>query len=475
MLLLVGCANIGNLIGNSAGGSTPPSNTGEALIYSLNPDGNSYTVMGSSSKLEKTLTIPSTHNGLPVTQIAARAFIDCGRLISVTIGANIKSIGDTAFLSPSLIEVVNRSKIDIELGSMKNGCVGYYAEVINEDESKIVECSDFLFLNIKDMNYLLSYEGKERNLTLPTDYNGEEYVIGKYAFFGSEIKSVVIPDKVISISESAFEGCEQLHTVSIGAGVAKIGRYAFMNCLSLTSITIPEQMTQIEAQAFFGCEALFEVVNNSELNIECAETRNGHVSHYAKTVRVGQSEIFEIDGYRFITANGETYLLKYVGEEENLLLPDSIEGGYDIYKYAFSLNESIKSAVIPKGVSKIGESAFSRCKSLASVALSHGIKEISSSAFSHCSALGEIQVPDSTETIGSYAFQKCSALVNIKLGEGLKKIGCHAFDRCYALEQIELETNEGWLADGISVDLSDSAENVLFFLKNGEKELCKSN
>ena len=43
------------------------------------------------------VTIPSTINGLPVTSIGDRAFLNCYSLTSVTIGSSVTSIGDYAF------------------------------------------------------------------------------------------------------------------------------------------------------------------------------------------------------------------------------------------------------------------------------------------------------------------------------------------------------------------------------------------
>ena len=45
-----------------------------------------------------------------------------------------------------------------------------------------------------------------------------------------------IPDKVASIGDRAFEGCNGLKSVTIPEGVTSIGEYAFCRCNSLTSV-----------------------------------------------------------------------------------------------------------------------------------------------------------------------------------------------------------------------------------------------
>lgn len=45
-----------------------------------------------------------------------------------------------------------------------------------------------------------------------------------------------IPDKVASIGDGAFKGCNGLKSVTIPAGVTSIGEYAFSRCNSFTSV-----------------------------------------------------------------------------------------------------------------------------------------------------------------------------------------------------------------------------------------------
>ncbi len=58
------------------------------------------------------------------------------------------------------------------------------------------------------------------------------------------VKDITVPekspsgDKVTKIAKSAFEGCTELKTVTISAGIAKIEEGAFISCPSLTAFVV---------------------------------------------------------------------------------------------------------------------------------------------------------------------------------------------------------------------------------------------
>ena len=64
--------------------------------------------------------------------------------------------------------------------------------------------------------------------------------IGKYAFYGTSLTSITIPDSVTSIGYSAFRSCTSLESLTIGKGVKSIGEYAFYGCTSLKSVYIDD-------------------------------------------------------------------------------------------------------------------------------------------------------------------------------------------------------------------------------------------
>ena len=61
--------------------------------------------------------------------------------------------------------------------------------------------------------------------------------IGKAAFKGSKIKSLVIPNSVIAIGRNAFENCPNLESIYIPKSVTEVGADAFKGDAKLTIYT----------------------------------------------------------------------------------------------------------------------------------------------------------------------------------------------------------------------------------------------
>ena len=234
-----------------------------------------------------------------VTTIGNNAFGYCAGLTSVTIGESVTTIGDYAFNgSHKLIEVYNKSDLNITAGSDDYGCVGLCAKNIYTEgnESKLSRTDDgYIFYYDGSEGYLLGYCGDETELTLPdsfTAYDGTtvssygiyQYAFSKYVFPNYDLTSVDLSDSVTTIGDSAFYGCAGLISLTIPDSVTSIGSAAFQYCVELTSVTIGESVTMIGDSAFNGCHKLIEVYNKSKLEITAGSWDNGYIGYYAQNI-----------------------------------------------------------------------------------------------------------------------------------------------------------------------------------------------
>lgn len=79
------------------------------------------------------------------------------------------------------------------------------------------------------------------------------HVISKLCEQNTNLKSVVIPDTIITIDESAFNGCTSLKDISLPESINTIGKTAFKNCKSIESLKIPDSVLTIDKYAFESC------------------------------------------------------------------------------------------------------------------------------------------------------------------------------------------------------------------------------
>ena len=81
-------------------------------------------------------------------------------------------------------------------------------------------------------------------------------VIGEYAFKGcSGLTSLTLPAGITKIGSETFEGCSGLTSLNLPAGITSIGDYAFYRCSGLTSIYVyAEKVPKIDSSTFSECD-----------------------------------------------------------------------------------------------------------------------------------------------------------------------------------------------------------------------------
>ena len=167
------------------------------------------------------LTSVSIADDTQLTCLSGFAF--CNRLTSITIPAGITEIPENSFIDcRSLIEVYNKSSLNITAGSTDFGGVAKYARNVYSTAggSKLST----------DKNGWVRY----------TD--GDEVLL--VAYDGTDT-AIVVPDDVTSIHQFAFSSAVQLTSVTLPAHLTVIEAGAFSGCSGLTSLSIPASVTYL--------------------------------------------------------------------------------------------------------------------------------------------------------------------------------------------------------------------------------------
>ncbi len=151
----------------------------------------------------------------------------------------------------------------------------------------------------------------------------------------SAIESVIIPNSVTSIGNSAFRECDLLSSISLSDNLVSIGDEAFKSCRRLKNITLPNSVTSIGERAFSSS---------------------------------GIESIIIPDGVTCLS----TLLFSY-GSIESIILPNSIT---EIDYCAFNGCERLRVITLPNSVRKIGRTIFEECENLKKIVVPDSMPEI---------------------------------------------------------------------------------------------------
>ena len=95
----------------------------------------------------------------------------------------------------------------------------------------------------KDCTYL-------KSVTIPDTI----VTIGEYAFSNcSELTGAILPNSVTTLGSFAFSGCSKLSSIIISNNILRLEDRTFNGCVALSSITIPASVEYIHHWAFNGC------------------------------------------------------------------------------------------------------------------------------------------------------------------------------------------------------------------------------
>ncbi|MCR5664988.1 MAG: leucine-rich repeat protein [Oscillospiraceae bacterium] len=256
----------------------------------------------------------------------------------------------------------------------------------------------------KNLTWTLDDEGKMTISGTGDMWDFEQYFwdysdIAPWYDYRDLITSVVVNEGATSIGEHAFLRCRNLKSVSLPDTLVSIGQNAFCGS-AISSVLIPGRVEEISSLAFADCQELKSITVNSSNTVYKS-----------------------VDGVLF-TKDGAKLCCYPAGKSDSsYAIPNGVSAIGDC---AFYYSQNLSNVTIPSSVTVIGVSAFCNSQKLKSAAIPSGIKTIQSYTFSGCVMLASVTLPDGLETICDHAFMD-SGLSSVTIPNGVTEIGSGAF------------------------------------------------
>ena len=124
----------------------------------------------------------------------------------------------------------------------------------------------------------------------------------------------------------------------------------------------------------------------------------------------------------------EVTVVQYIGEETEVIIPETIDGGIVkvIGKDAFNSNNKIEAVFVPESVDTIRGKAFAYSKNLKKVHLSDNIEKLVAGTFDGCDHLEEINIPDKVQDLPAKLFRDCP-IKRLHIGKSLSEVDKDVF------------------------------------------------
>lgn len=349
---------------------------------------------------------------------------------------NVTSLGEYALVNlPNLRKLsLPNCLVKLETAFIFSGCPNL----------EYNEYQDGYYLGNDENPYLLLLERKDLEAT-SFEMSDRTQLIYANVFKDAKITEIELPASLVEIGEGAFFG-SSLKSILIPERVARINKDVFNNCSDLEEVILPKDLT--------------------EININSTAFRNTNIKK--ATLDLGAISILTsaLEELYLISGEGSIDLCKYPSLKKLILTKNISDLGSDILttctdlEYTiedniaylgneeqphlwlmYALVKTIEQVLIPQDTTYIYESAFKECSNLVGVSLPYRLQKIEKYAFYKCTKLSYIyfdNVLSLINTIESYAFAYCSSLTRITLPKSLTYIGESVLGGCVRLARLSL-------------------------------------
>lgn len=484
------------------------------FTYSVTSD-NTARIEGCSGT-EKDLVIPSSIDGITVTELGKKAF------------GNVDQLPFETITLPDSLNYISGSNPFSFCSNLK--------EIKIDGDSQHYTTADGVLYS-KDKSDLIYYppKKKETSFAIPEGVKN----IGQSAFYLSSLSEIKFPSTLESIDTFAFGYCTQLASVDFSStnlqyihdfsfsycdllsdvrlpdSLMEIGGGAFAECRALEKITLPKYLQYIGQHAFtntglkkivipssvseigycaFGysysqsgeeiMDSSFIIVGETGSAAQSYATDTDTEYEYANSFKFRtpeqDEELSYLEGltiqacgdYQYAEIENGAAIIYCSSVDSVINVPAELDGVKitDIYPAAFS-GTNASEIVISEGIENVRKTAFYDSPNLKKVTLPQSVVLIEDSVFSNCTALETVDLGGAV-TIGSDVFTNCASLKNLTISGNCTDIGNEAdepFLNLASLESINVSEGDGAYSseDGI---LYSKDKSVLVCYPNGRTD-----
>ncbi|MBR5862846.1 MAG: leucine-rich repeat protein [Bacteroidales bacterium] len=323
-------------------------------------------------------------------------FHSCTSLTEAILPDSLVRIGNNAFAYCSALESISVDWTKIEkLGANAfHSCSALYIDYMNL--AKLTNLGQNALNGVKIKKLILSALTAMPTATTATQNFGKK----------DTLEEVVLSNAIVTISSNSFYAYLALKRVNLD-NVVTIGESAFNGCTSLLMPNLSKVETLNSRNIFYGCTAI-----EGDLYLPSLKGR--------------------MDYQVFCGCNIERII--DLGQVEDLGSYTSwTNSAYGVFKNC----KKLFSAILPDTLLVIGNQCFAGCSSLEDMALPKSITTIGDNAFEGCTKLklDVLDLPNLSGTLGNQSFVNCKGLKRIEnLGQitVIASTNVHSTSRVFA-------------------------------------------
>ena len=334
------------------------------------------------------------------------------------------------------------NQITYELAKATNdkGWKTYYIQAGNGYRTEIAEEDSPTEVTIDGLKYRL-----DKIFLTASVVNDESY---------DSMTSVVVPGTVsnenvtysVNIGDKAFRLHASIKTIILSEGIETIGKYAFYGT-GITTLLLPSTLKNLTSDAFrdvhsYSILGPLAVVSKAEEPISLEENT------FSLFASISTLYVPEGSKTKYEAAQGWS---AFSAIEEGLFAEELIDG----FRYLLSTESKTATVVQDYNYAKMESVVIPATTNYKGV--NYQVTAIGNNAF-YNRPISEIQIPSSIKTIGDRAFSMCSYLKVLIIPEGVESIGIGAFannSNADYLTKLELPSSLKNIGEGVIAGRSD--------------------